>query len=544
MLRLLSCFALALFLAVQTGHSQSQSLPRPKLVVGLMVDQMRWDYLYRFYDRFGSGGFKRVFNEGFTSENTFIPYAQTLTAAGHTTVYTGTTPAIHGIVGNEWYDKALGRSVYCTEDNTVVTIGGSEKAAPQSPRNMWVTTICDELKLATNFRSKVIGIAIKDRGGILPVGHSADAAYWYDSKSGNWVTSTYYMNALPEWVNKFNGRKIVDSLYKQNWNTLYPIDTYVQSTKDDQVWEGKFGHETSPVFPHELNSQIGKNYGTISSTPYGNTMAFAFARQAVEAEKMGADAITDFLALSLSSPDYVGHQFGPNSIEVEDTYLRLDRELAAFFSYLDQKVGKGQYLFFLTADHAVAHNPNFMGNHKFPAKYIDRNGQADFAKKVNENFKVNNLILDFQNYHIYLNDRVIDSAGLKKSEVKKYLIDLLNKDENLLVAFDNEFIDKVNLPREVRERFLNGFNYKRSGDIQVVLKPGHLYSWGNNTGSTHGSWHPYDSHIPLLWMGWGIQKGKSNKVRYMTDIAPTIAAILRIQMPNGAIGQPIIEAIK
>lgn len=544
MFRFFSCLTMAVLLTAQVGHSQSQTLPRPKLVVGLMVDQMRWDYIYRFYDRYGSGGFKRILNEGFTNENTFIPYAQTLTAAGHATVYTGTTPAIHGIVGNEWYDKSLGRGVYCTEDGSVRTIGGSDKAEPQSPRNLWVSTICDELKLATNFRSKVVGIAIKDRGGILPAGHSADAAYWYDSKTGNWVTSTFYMEQLPDWVNKFNNRKIVDSLYKQNWNTLYPIDTYVQSDKDDQVWEGKYSHEKAPVFPHELNSLIGKNYGTISATPFGNTMALAFARQALESEKMGTDAITDFLALSLSSPDYVGHQFGPNSIEIEDTYLRLDRELAAFFAYLDAKVGKGQYLFFLTADHAVAHNPNFLKSHRFPARYLDPAANAAMGKAIEEKFKIKNMVLDTDNYQLYLNDKAIDSAGLDKSEVKKFIISLLNKQDGLLLAFDNEEIEKVNLPREVRERFLNGFNYKRGGDIQVVLKPGNLYGRADGTGTTHGSWHPYDSHIPLLWMGWGIQKGKSNKVRYMTDIAPTVAAILRIQMPNGAIGEPIIEAIK
>lgn len=535
---------LAVLFTAQTGRTQSQTLPRPKLVVGLMVDQMRWDYLYKYYDRYGSGGFKRLLNEGFSSENTFIPYAQTLTAAGHATVYTGTTPAIHGIVGNEWYDKALGRSVYCTEDGTVKVIGGTENASPQSPRNLWVNTICDELKIATNYRGKVVGIAIKDRGGILPAGHSADAAYWFDSKTGNWVTSTFYMDQLPDWVNKFNNRKIVDSLLKLNWNTLYPLDTYVLSDKDDQVWEGVWSWEKSPVFPHELASQAGKNYGAIAGTPHGNTFTLAFARQALEAEQLGADAITDFLAVSLSSTDYVGHNFGPNSIELEDTYLRLDRELAAFFNYLDAKVGKGQYLFFLTADHAVAHNPNYLKSHKFPARYLNPETLSGLPKQLEAKFGVGKLILDIENYHVYLNDRVIDSAGINKSEVKQHIIKYLEANDGILMAFDNDNISKVNLPQVVRERFLNGFNKKRSGDVQIVLKAGNLFGKENGTGTTHGSWHPYDSHIPLVFMGWGVQKGKSNKVRYMTDIAPTLAAILRIQMPNGAIGEPITEAIK
>jgi predicted AlkP superfamily pyrophosphatase or phosphodiesterase len=531
------CCLPAIMAAAQTN------VARPKLVVGVMIDQMRWDYLYRFADRYGTGGFKRILGEGFSCENTFIPYAQTVTAAGHTCVYTGSVPAIHGIMGNDWYDKAMGKSVYCTSDETVKTIGGSEKAEPQSPRNLWTTTICDELKLATNFRSKVIGVAIKDRGGILPAGHSADAAYWYDSKSGNWVTSTYYMQQLPAWVNRFNDRKIVDSLLRLNWNTLYPLNTYLQSTADDKPYEGKYGHEAKPVFPHELASQAGKNYGLISATPYGNTMTLAFARQAMEQEKMGTDAITDFLAVSLSSTDYVGHQFGPNSIEVEDTYLRLDRELAAFLSYLDAKVGKGQYLFFLTADHAVAHNPRFMEENKLPVKPL-KSIMSELKAAVKEKFNITNVIADADNYQIYLNDKAIDSAGVSREDVKAFMIKRLNLVPEMLLAFDNEEISEVNLPTEVKEKFLKGYNTKRGGDIQMVLKAGYFFGSGDFTGSTHGAWYPYDSHIPLLWMGWGIKSGKSNTTRYMTDIAPTIAALLRIQMPSGCIGQPIPEVMK
>ncbi len=352
------------------------------------------------------------------------------------------------------------------------------------------------------------------------------------------------MNEIPAWVAKYDNRRLIDSLYKNNWNTLYPIKTYIQSDEDEREYEGKLSHEKSSVFPHELASLIGKNYGTISSTPFGNTMTLAFAKKAIIEEKLGADNYTDLLAVSLSSPDYIGHTFGPNSIEVEDTYLRLDREIEAFLKYLDAKIGKGQYTFFLTADHAVAHNPNYLKSHKFPTRLLDSKSNDAINELLLNKYEYKNLILANENYHLYLNDRLIDSAGLDKDDIKKTIINELNKDEGLLVAFDNEEIDEINLPLEVRERFLNGYNYKRSGDIQVVVKPGNFYGYGNGTGSTHGSWYPYDSHIPLLWMGWGINKGRSNHVRYMTDIAPTLAALLRIQMPNGAIGKPITEVIK
>jgi len=524
----------------QVKTTPSNNLPRPKLVVGIMVDQMRWDYLYRFYDRYGNNGFKRFLREGTSCDNAFIPYAQTVTAAGHTCVYTGSVPAIHGIMGNEWFDKSLNREVYCAEDKSVKIVG-AEKGEPMSPVNMWTTSICDELRLATNFQSKVIGIAIKDRGAILPAGHSANAAYWYDGTSGNWISSTYYMEQLPLWVSKFNDKKYQDSFYQRDWNTLYPINTYTQSDKDNAAYEGKFGHEAAPVFPHELKSKTGKDYGMIRSTPYGNTFTLQFSKDALKAEELGKDAITDFLAISISSPDYIGHQFGPNSIEVEDNYLRLDRDLGDFFAFLDKEVGKGQYTVFLTADHAVAHVPGFLQEHKLPGKIL-ASTTSDINKKVEEKFSLKNIIRASANYQIYLNDKVIDSAAADRAKIKEFIIGELNKNPGILIAFDNAEIGDVNLPTAVKEMFLKGYNTKRAGDIQIVVKGGNFF--GSRTGTTHGSFNPYDSHIPLLWMGWGIKAGQLNREVYMTDIAATVAALLHIQMPSGSVGKVITEVLK
>ena len=540
--RLSVFFLLCSCLFAYPQNQNSNSLPRPKLVVGLMIDQMRWDYLYRYYDRYSANGFKRILREGFSCENTFIPYAQTVTAAGHTCVYTGSVPAIHGIMGNEWYDRKLGKMVYCTDDDSVKTIGGDPRSEPMSPKNLWTTTVCDELRLATNFQSKVIGVAIKDRGGILPAGHAANAAYWYDGLSGNWVTSTYYMQQLPAWATNFNNKKYVDSFYAKDWNTLYPINTYKQSDPDNVDYEGKFFHEKAPVFPHDLKSRIGKDYGLIRSTPYGNTFTLEFARAALKAESLGKDAITDFLAVSLSSTDYVGHQFGPNSIEVEDVYLRLDKDIADFLAFLDKEIGKGQYLFFLTADHAVAHNPYFLDTNKIAARTINTTATIELSRKVEEKFKVKQVIKASGNYHLYLNDSSINAAGASKADIKKFLIDSINTLPEVLLAIDAEKISQANLPAEVKEMFINGYNTKLGGDIIVVLKAGLFY--GGRTGTTHGTWYPYDSHIPLLWMGWGVKSGKLNRTVHMTDIAPTVAALLHIQMPNGSIGSVIPEVMK
>ncbi|HCN84971.1 MAG TPA: alkaline phosphatase family protein [Sphingobacteriaceae bacterium] len=517
------------------------TLPRPKLVIGLMVDQMRWDYLYRYYERYGSGGFKRLLNEGFTCENTYINYIPSVTGVGHSTVYTGSVPAIHGIAANDFIIQATGKSMYCAEDSTVQTVGSTSVSdGKMSPRNLLVTTMTDELRLATNFRSKVIGIALKDRGSILPAGHTANAAYWYDENTGNWITSTYYMNTLPPWVTKFNEQKLPEKYMKQNWNTLYPINTYVQSTKDDSPYEGKFAGAAAPVFPVMTSTM---RLSTINTTPYGSTLTLDLAKAAVENEGMGADAITDFLAVSVSSPDYVGHQFGPNSIEVEDTYLRLDRDIASFLTFLDAKVGKGNYSLFLTADHGAYNNVNFLTDNKinaglFPAAESLRNLNA----QLEQQFKVKGLVINLGNYQVNLNNPAIAANKLDEAAVKKAAINFMKKVQGVLYVIDMADVQNANIPSAYKDQIINGYNAERSGAIQLILKPG-WYS-GSRTGTTHGTISPYDTHIPLVFMGWGIKQGKSNVSHNMTDIAATMSALLRIQEPSGNIGKPITEVLK
>src|SRR5688572_23961772 len=412
-----------------------ENLKRPKLVVGIMVDQMRWDFLYRYYDRYAaSGGFKRMLNQGFSCENTLIPYAPTVTAPGHASVYTGTVPAIHGIAGNFWWDKTLQRDVYCTEDKTVQTVGSSSQLGLQSPRNLLVTTIGDELRMATNFRSKVIGISIKDRGGILPAGHSANAAYWYDNTNGNWISSTYYMTDLPQWAKDFNARKLVDKYYQQGWNTLYANNTYTQSTTDDKPYESK---GLGAGFPYDLKKYIGKNYGAIASTPHGNSFTFDMAKAALDGEKLGADAITDFLAVSLSSPDYIGHSFGPNSIEQEDDFLRLDKDLGDFLTFLDGKVGAGQYMVFLTADHGVAHIPGFMKENKLPGGSFSAGSLAEpLNQQLKDKYGKDGLVVSDDNYQFTLNDSLIKVSQINQVEINGLIIDFLTRQPPVARVFE------------------------------------------------------------------------------------------------------------
>jgi len=522
------------------GIQSSAQLDRPKLVVGLVVDQMRWDYLYRYYGRYSNGGFKRLINQGFSAENTFIPYTPTYTACGHASIYTGSVPAINGIIGNDWYDPQLKRNVYCTEDTAVKTVGSNTKAGLMSPKNMLVTTITDELRLATNFKSKVIGISLKDRGSILPAGHTANAAYWFDGATGDWITSTHYMDKLPTWVDNFNKQKQANKYFSQNWNTLYPIETYTQSTEDNKPYEGKSKGDQAPAFPHQLKSYIDKDFDMIKSLPFGNTMTLDLAKEAIKAEKMGQSSYTDFLAISCSATDYVGHQYGPNSIEAEDTYLRLDKDLESFFNYLDEKIGKGNYLFFISADHGVAHVPGFMKENKLPGGLFS---DSKVVKSLNETiarqYNINKAIIASTNSQFYFDHQAIKDAKADFNAIKAFAIETLKQQDGVADAVDLSVLSEATLPPAIKGAVTYGYNARRSGDIYYITKSG--YFGGGNTGTTHGAWYPYDSHIPCVFMGWNVKHGKTNKTHYMTDIAATLAAMLHIQMPSGCVGEPITE---
>lgn len=544
---LLSFYLLATVVSFSqpAGNPNAQNA-RPKLVIGIVVDQMRWDFLYRYYDRYSKGGFKRLMNDGYNCENTFIPYTPTVTAAGHTCIYTGSVPAIHGIVGNGWYDYDEKREMYCSEDNSVQSVGTSNENGKMSPKNMLVTTICDELKLATNFKSKVIGIAIKDRGAILPAGHSADAAYWYDSKNGNFISSTYYMNELPKWTQDFYASNKINMYYEKNWNTLYPINTYTQSDADTNNYESTPLGSDQKGFPYDLKRFMDKkDFGKIRSTPYGNSLTFDFAKAALINEQFGKDSITDFLAVSLSSPDYIGHAFGPNSVEIEDTYLRLDKELEAFLLFLDKQVGKNNYTLFLSADHGVAHVPGFLAKHKLPnGGVVGSESEKKLNAYLKEKFGLDSLCIGSGNYQFYLNHLLIEEKELDYDEILESTISFLQKIDGVDRALEYADLQEAMLPKALKEQFINGYYPSRCGDVLVILKPGYIDDEYNSKGTTHGIWSPYDAHIPLLFYGYGITKGKTYDKTYMTDIAPTLSSLLHIQMPSGCIGNVIKEVIK
>ncbi|MCL6295638.1 alkaline phosphatase PafA [Jejuia spongiicola] len=513
---------------------------RPKLVVGVVVDQMRYDYLTRFENKYGDGGFKRMMNDGFNCKNNHFNYVPTYTGPGHTSIYTGTTPKYHGIISNDWYDKELKDWVYCAGDTTVQSVGTTEKSGQMSPHRMKTTTFADENRLFTQLRGKTIGISIKDRGAILPAGHSANAAFWFQGgKEGSWISSTYYMNSLPKWVNDFNASDIAESYFKV-WNTLYDIDTYIESGSDLNNFEGGFVGKETATFPYDLAVLKNDNNGfdILKSTAYGNSLTTDFAIASLDGEQLGKDNITDVLTVSFSSTDYVGHNFGVNSKEVEDTYLRLDKDLERLFNALDDKVGKGEYTIFLTADHGAIDVPSYLQTLKIPSGYIDNSQRKEkFQKFLIDTYGDKDIVENISNNQIFLNREKIKTLGLNLEEVQQAIVNEQINYKHISKAYTAHTMSSTNFTTGIEALLQRGYNQKRSGDVILVNDPAYINY--HVTGSTHGSSLNYDTHVPLLFFGKGIKPGHTLKKTEVTDIAPTMSALLGISFPNGAIGKPL-----
>lgn len=512
----------------------------PKLIVGIVVDQMRYDYLTRFYSKFGDGGFKRMMREGFNCKNNHFNYVPTYTGPGHASIFTGTTPKYHGIISNNWYDKEEKKSVYCAADDKMQSVGTSSKAGQMSPHRMLTTTVTDENRLFTQMRGKTIGVAIKDRGAILPAGHTANAAYWFHGKDeGVWITSSFYRVNLPQWVIDFNSSDKAESYFKV-WDTFYPIKTYTESGADDTRYENGFEGKATATFPYDLASLKDANGGfdVLKATAYGNSLTLDFALAAIEGEALGKDEYTDILTLSFSSTDYVGHNFGVNSKEVQDTYIRLDKDLERLFTYLDKNIGVDQYTVFLSSDHGAVDVPAYLQSVKIPAGYLDYNDRKKrFTTFLEATYGTKDVVENVSNNQIFFNKAKLNELNLNIHDVEQALVDEQISYPNIAKVYTATTMNSTNFTAGIEALLQNGFNQKRSGDVIIVDDIAHIaYS---RKGSTHGSGLNYDTHVPLLFFGKGIRHGETLKKTVIPDIAPTISALLGISFPNGATGQPL-----
>ena len=516
----------------------------PKLVVGIVVDQMAYDFIPRYWNKYSDKGFKRLVNNGFFCKNTKVAHFPSYTAPGHSSIYTGSVPAINGIAGNDWYDYEKKKIIYCSDDDTCNTVGSFSNEGKMSPVNLLSSTITDQLAISTNKKSKIIGISLKDRGAIFPAGHKANAAYWFDESARKWISSTYYMNALPKWVDEFNDRGLPDFYLSKPWNTLLPISDYTESAPDDNQYEDPYKGEEKPVFPHNLPELKYKNNHLLRTTPFGNSILKDFAIDVIKNEKLGKNDVTDFLCVSFSSTDFVGHKFGPNSIEVEDTYLRVDLDIAELLQYLDIQVGSENYLVFLTADHGVCSNPTYLNDNGIQAGTFFTKAILD---SVNTNleriYHKKNLALHFFNQQVYFNLDFIKEQNLDIKAISNLTADYFRKNvegvENVCTA---EELKNSSIKDYYFSFFKNGYYEKRCGNVFVNFKK--FWIEDKIKGAEHGSPYDYDIHIPLIWFGCGIKKGETSEPVFMTDIAPTLSKILNIGFPDGCVGKPIKEIME
>ena len=519
---------------------------KPTLIVGIVVDQMRYDYLTKYADRYGEHGFKKLLNEGFSLTNAHFNHLGTYTAVGHASAYTGSTPSDHGIIGNNWYDKYLKKSIYCVDDSNYNSIGTISNSGKKSPKRMVTTTITDQVRLGQNMKGKTIGIAIKDRSSILPAGHTANGAYWYEGKDeNNWITSSYYMDKLPNWVIDFNTTNKADEYLFKPWNTLHAIDSYTQSLADDNPYEGTFKGETSPTFPHDLPALREKNgnYDLIKGTPFGNDLTLDFTKAAIKGERLGKGNATDFLAVSFSSTDYVGHQYGTDAIEIEDTYLRFDQNIADLFKFLDTEVGVGKYTVFLTADHGAAQVPAYLQSLEIPAPYFKSKKFKKYLSKVSKaNFGDESLVENISNYQIFLNKEKIKKLQLNTEDVAAIFAKEALLFDGIYKTITSKTLQTTQFTSGVLEKVQHSYNQKISGDVILIPTPGAISR--GKTGTTHGSAYSYDTHVPIIFYGAGIKNGFSHKDYNVRDIAPTLATLLGVEFPNGNSGKVIEEVLE
>lgn len=515
----------------------------PKLVVGVVVDQMRFDYLTKFESHYSKNGFMRLKREGFEAKNLHYDYVPTYTGPGHASIFTGTSPMNHGIISNNWYDKFSDSFVYCAGDSSVSSLGVTTKSGQMSPHRMLTTTVSDQNRLHTQFKGKTIGISIKDRGAILPAGHTANAAYWFYGKDkGAFISSSFYQNELPEWVTEFNSSSVAETYLDEVWDTKYNISSYIESGEDLNNYENGFKGKAEATFPYDLKALNANNGGfdILKTTPFGNALLLDFVKKAITAEGLGKDKYTDVLTLSFSSTDYIGHNFGVNSKEIQDTYIRLDLQMAELLKFLDTTVGKGKYTLFLTADHGAVHVPQFLSDHQIPAGYFDTDALKKGLETYLDKAGYKNAVKNISNQQVFLNYdqyETYDQLVALQKEIKHFLLQYDRIDR----VFTRDELDYSSASMRSEWLVKNGFHPKRSGDVIYALEPS-VISYSRK-GSTHGSGLSYDTQAPFLLLGQGVKPGHSYRKFFITDIAPTISALLGIEMPNGATGNVINEAL-
>ena len=553
----------SLLLLICLSAAGAHAADKPRLILQITVDQLRGDLPTRYYDRLGEGGFRYLWESGVVYRNAHHAHANTETIVGHTTLATGAHPAMHGMVGNLWFDRETGYTTYNVEDpnyrllskdasvDANTEIDPTQRAARsdgRSPAAILVTTFSDELRSNTDGNAKVIGVSVKDRGAISMAGHSG-TAYWFSKASGEFVSSTYYLDQYPDWVSDFNSTNPAQQFAGTQWQLLHDQDSYLFGESDDREWEtdvGGFGR----VFPHDYGDGTARYFTTwLTLSPAGDEIVLDFAKQALVEEQLGQDAVTDYLSVSFSSTDYVGHVFGPSSLEAEDNILRLDRTLADLFAFVDDKVGLENTLIVLSADHGGPDAPGYLESLKIPAGYVDPDNWDKNAaiERIKDTFGIEGALIEtYDHPYLYFSGDVKNDRSIDQEKLETAVVEELSKFQGVSLAVSSSALRRGNVPdTELYRAVSNNFNAKRSGEVFIVFEP----NWFINdfdgliVASTHGSPWNYDTYVPIVFAGADLKPQMIDRKVLTIDVAATLSAYMKIKPPSGASGTPLIEVL-
>lgn len=544
-------YAAVFFLSISlTIFGQGAYLPpdRPKLVVGIIVEQLRYDQIEKLRDRLSDAGIKRLINEGTFFRNASFDYMLTQSAPGYSTIATGTEPAYHGITSNDWYVSLKNEFIYCTKDVSVNPVGGSYESGLHSPVNLHASSFADELKMSGKM-SKVYGVGMKEYSAIFSAGHAADGAYWFDNTTGTWMSSTYYMPTLPAWVNDFNAMKYPQTILDSQWTLSKPAAAYADCVPDSNSFETGLGGRN--YFPYDLKkiSHAGdrkaiRDFSLLRETPFSDDYTTDFAIRLIENERLGNDDTTDFLAVCYSATDYIAHKFGPSSVESADALFRLDKDIENLLNYLNDKIGKKNVLVFFTSTHGISEIPSVMARMKIPAGYFEKNQALQLLRTyLNAVYGEGDWVKGFSEGQVFLNRTLIEDARIPLEDIQKKAARFLVQFSGVASAYPYSAFEANDFGNGLLKMIVNNFSPQRSGDVIVTLNPG----WVNREDALvtdSNSPYEYDSHVPLIWYGWTVNRASVMRKVNMTDIAATLSSLCKVPYPNACTGEPLQELFR
>jgi len=526
----------------KTVQSQQHYEKPPRLVVGIVIEEMRYEMLLRYWDSFGENGFKRIIDQGALCTQAYHNYLITQNGPGQASIVSGTYPSYHGIISDQWYNRLTEQTVGCANESKFNLINGEISEGNYSPTNIMSSTLGDEIKLGTNDSSKVISISLNPVSAVIAGGRLADYAFWLNHHDGGWITGNYYSANLPVWVQEFNSKGFQDVYMKRNWASMYSLNgSYKYSLPDDSDFEIGFRNYRN-TFPYDLSYLKNRsgNFKYLKYTPFGNTFTKDFAVSAIINEDLGKDDFTDFLAVSFAATNYSGELFGPRSVEIEDLFLRLDKDIEHLISFLDDEIGLENVLVYITSDRGVSDVPEYLLAKKQNAGVFEGEKAVTLLNSyLSILYREGEWVKSFYSRQIYFNQKLIDENNVDLMEIQQKAADFLVQFKGIANAIPANIMNATNFESGINQKIQNSYNQKRSGDILINLEPGWIEKNGDVTKS--GSGYEYDTHVPLIWFGWKVQNSRIDRPVEIIDIAPTISWILKITAPNTSVGKPIFE---